>query len=204
MFRRNWKVVNAGTTHVSRCPTPAELSRATRLAIDYATTEELVKRLEKSINALENENPATWKALQAHGIYHGTGKPGKVAFLFPGQGAQYVNMLLDLRDTEPVVRDTFDEADKILTPILGKPLTSFIYTNGSEEELKEAELQLKDTTITQPAMLTADVAVLRVLNKYGVGTGFCRWSQPWRVCSSCGLWGFNLRRSTGSGQRART
>ena len=131
-----------------------------------------MKRLEKSISALENENPATWKALQAHGIYHGTGKPGKVAFLFPGQGAQYVNMLLDLRDTEPVVRDTFDEADKILTPILGKPLTSFIYTNGSEEELKEAELQLKDTTITQPAMLTADVAVLRVLYKYGVEPDF--------------------------------
>ena len=164
--------VNAGTSHISRCPTREELERPVRLAIDYATSEELVKRLEKSISALENESPATWKALQAHGVYYGTGKPGKVAFLFPGQGAQYVNMLLDLRDTEPVVRDTFDEADKILTPILGRPLTSFIYTNGTEEQLKEAEQQLKDTTITQPAMLTADVAVLRVLYKYGVEPDF--------------------------------
>jgi len=164
--------VKAGSSHISHCPTQEELGRTKRLAIDYATPEELVKRLEKSISALENENPATWKALQAHGIYHGTGTPGKVAFLFPGQGAQYVNMLLDLRDTEPVVRDTFDEADKILTPILGKPLTSFIYTNGTEEELKEAEQQLKDTTITQPAMLTADVAVLRVLYKYGLEPDF--------------------------------
>ena len=43
---------------------------------------------------------------------------------------------------------------------------------ATEEELKEAEQQLKDTTITQPAMLTADVAVLRVLNKYGVEPDF--------------------------------
>jgi malonyl CoA-acyl carrier protein transacylase len=164
--------IKSGASHVSLCPTREELERRERIAIDYATPEELVKRLEKTITALENENAVTWKALQAHGVYHGSGTPGKVAFLFPGQGSQYVNMLLDLRDTEPVVHDTFDEADSVLTPILGKPLTSFIYTNGTEEELKEAEQQLKDTTITQPAMLTADVAVMRVLKKYGLEPDF--------------------------------
>jgi malonyl CoA-acyl carrier protein transacylase len=164
--------VKKGNAHVSSCPTQEELGRNERIAIDYATLEELEKRLEKTLSAIENDNAAIWKALQAHGVYHGSGKPGKVAFLFPGQGSQYVNMLLDLRDTEPVVRDTFNEADEVLTPILGKPLTKFIYTNGTEEELKAAEQQLKDTTITQPAMLTADVAVLRVLNKFGLEPDF--------------------------------
>ena len=114
------------------------------------------------------ENTGTWKALQAHGIYRGSGKPGKVAFLFPGQGSQYVNMLLDLDESEPVVRDTFAEADRVMEPILGRPLTSFIYTQGGEDEIKQAEQELKNTAITQPAMLTANVAMLRVLRKYGV------------------------------------
>ncbi len=108
------------------------------------------------------------KALQAHGIYRNNGKPGKVAFLFPGQGSQYVNMLLDLQESEPVVRDTFDEADRVMTPILGRALTSFIYTQGGEAELQQAEQELKNTAITQPAMLTANVAMLRVLKKYGI------------------------------------
>jgi acyl transferase domain-containing protein len=131
--------IRSGVQFNSHCPTPEELAEVERLAIDYASDEELVKRLEKTLSAFENDTPATWKAMQAHGVYRGSGAPGKVAFLFPGQGSQYVNMLLDLRDTEPLVRDTFDEADRVMTPILGRPLTSFIYTNGSEDELKQAE-----------------------------------------------------------------
>ena len=160
--------VSAGALVESRCPSKEELRRTERIAIDYADQSELVKRLEKTLAGLKTENSGTWKALQAHGIYRGSGTPGKVAFLFPGQGSQYVNMFLDMRDSEPVVKDTFDEADRIMTPILGKPLTSFIYTDGSDEELQQAEKELKNTQITQPAMLTANVAVMRVLQKYGV------------------------------------
>ena len=68
--------LKAGKSHISYCPNQDELGRKERIAIDYATPEELVKRLEKSVTALENENAATWKALQAHGVYHGSGKPG--------------------------------------------------------------------------------------------------------------------------------
>ncbi|MEN6572626.1 MAG: SDR family NAD(P)-dependent oxidoreductase [Anaerolineaceae bacterium] len=168
MVQHQIAVLKSGGTYESHCPSGQELAGRERIAIDYAADDELVKRLEKTLEAFKNDTPSTWKAMQAHGVYRGSGKPGKVAFLFPGQGSQYVNMLLDLRDTEPLVRDTFDEADRIMTPILGRPLTSFIYTNGTDEELKKAEQELKNTAITQPAMLTANVAVMRVLNKYGV------------------------------------
>ena len=160
--------LHQGQVPQSYCPQPQELARHERIAIDYASPEELGKRLEKAITAFETNTPALWKALQAHGVYRGSGEPGKVAFLFPGQGSQYVNMLLDLRDTEPVVKETFAEADRVMTPLLGRPLTSYIYTAGGEEEIKQAEEELKNTAITQPAMLTANVAVMRVLRKYGV------------------------------------
>ena len=163
-----YALLKSGGSYHSRCPSADELGRKERIAIDFADNEELVKRLEKTLSAFENDSPATWKAMQAFGVYRGSGKPGKVAFLFPGQGSQYVNMLLDLRDAEPLVRETFDEADRVMTPILGRPLTSYIYTNGTKEELDQAEKELKNTAITQPAMLTANVALMRVLNKYGV------------------------------------
>ena len=156
----------------SVCPTTKEVEKAERLAIDYENAEELIKRCEKALSAMQTNVPATWGALQAHGIYRGSGKPGKVVFMFPGQGSQYVNMIRDLRDVEPVVRDTFLEADEILTPILGRPLTSYIYADGNEEALAQAEKELKNTTITQPALLTANVALLRLMGKFGFSPDF--------------------------------
>ena len=126
-----------------------------------------MKRAEKALGALDNTASGAWAALQGQGIYRGSGTAGKVAFLFPGQGSQYVNMLRDLRDSEPVVAATFQEADEVMTPILGRTLTSYIYVDGDDESLAQAEKDLKNTAITQPAMLTANVALLRVMEKYG-------------------------------------
>ncbi|PKN89964.1 MAG: beta-ketoacyl synthase, partial [Chloroflexi bacterium HGW-Chloroflexi-7] len=164
--------IKNGQIPASICPTRDEVSRSERLAIDYENSEELVKRCEKALSAFETDQPTTWNALQAHGIYRGSGNPGKTVFMFPGQGSQYVNMIRDLLEVEPVVRDTFKEADDILTPILGRPLTSYIYADGNEEALAQAEKELKNTTITQPALLTANVALLRLMAKFGFKPDF--------------------------------
>ena len=93
-------------------------------------------------------------------------KPGKVAFLFTGQGSQYVNMLRDLREVEPIVRETFAEADVVMRPLLGRPLSDIIFVDPSRAA--EAEEQLKQTAITQPAILATDVALHRLLGAYGI------------------------------------
>ena len=50
----------------------------------------------------------------------------KVAFLYTGQGSQYANMLQHaVRRAEPIVAETFDEADRVMTPLLGQPLTDY-------------------------------------------------------------------------------
>ena len=59
----------------------------------------------------EAGNPSAWPALRARGIHRGSGSPGKVAFLYTGQGSQYANMLAELRRREPVVAELFEEAD---------------------------------------------------------------------------------------------
>jgi acyl transferase domain-containing protein/NAD(P)-dependent dehydrogenase (short-subunit alcohol dehydrogenase family) len=156
-----------GNLSPSKLPEADQLSLPERLAIDYGDNDEFIKRAEKALKAFDSDNPSMWQAMTAQGVYRGSGSPGKVAFLFPGQGSQYVNMLRELRAIEPVVDAVFVEADRVMTPLLGKPLTHFIYAEGDEESLKAAEQKLKDTTITQPAVLTANVALLRLLEKYG-------------------------------------
>ena len=149
------------------CPTPAQLSQPERLVIDYEDLKEFIARVEKALKALETDAPAGWQALGVQGIYRGSGRPGKVAFLFPGQGSQYVNMLRDLRKVEPLVAETFREADAIMTPILGRSLSSFIFVDGNDDAIAQAELKLRHTDITQPALLAVHVSLLRVLGKFG-------------------------------------
>jgi hypothetical protein len=111
--------------------------------------------------------PRKWRVLQDKGIHFGRGPAGKVAFLFPGQGSQYVNMLADVPD--PIVRETFAEADRTMGPILGRPLTSYVYKNADDKAaMEDAEEALKDTTICQPAMVATDIAIMRMLGKHGV------------------------------------
>ncbi|HUA14505.1 MAG TPA: ACP S-malonyltransferase [Verrucomicrobiae bacterium] len=74
-----------------------------------------------------------------------------IAFLFPGQGSQSVGMGRDLAEKYPVARQTFEEADEAL----GYKLSQLCF-EGPED-------QLRLTEITQPAILTVSVALLRVL-----------------------------------------
>ncbi|WP_448509789.1 ACP S-malonyltransferase [Immundisolibacter sp.] len=78
-----------------------------------------------------------------------------LALVFPGQGSQSVGMLADLADEFPQVRHTFAEA----SDVLGYDLWRLIQ-NGPDSELQQ-------TAVTQPAMLTAGVAVWRVWQAVG-------------------------------------
>ena len=73
-----------------------------------------------------------------------------LAFVFPGQGSQQIGMLRELADRYSVVRTTFDEASDALDFDLWK-----LTQEGSAEALNA-------TATTQPALLTASVAIWRV------------------------------------------
>jgi len=152
-------------------PTPEQLASPERVCIDYGDAPELAAKAGQALKALESGNPDAWKALQGRGIFRGSGTPGKVAFLYTGQGSQYANMLAELRHTEPVVAATFDEADAIMRPLLGGRALSDIIFVGPEG-VAEAEAQLRRTEITQPAVLTVDVALTRLLASHGIEPDF--------------------------------
>lgn len=85
--------------------------------------------------------------------------PQKIAFLFPGQGSQYVGMGRELYETYPAARTVFDEADAALD----FPLSKLIF-EGPEDTLKLTEH-------TQPAILTVSTAAAKVLAEKGITAG---------------------------------
>ena len=164
------KRVQGGWTPPIAAPDLAELRQAERLVLDFTDGADLADKLAKAAKAASLNVAAAWKALAAQGVFRGSGKtPGKVAFLFPGQGSQYLNMGAELVQLSPAIANVFKEADAVMTPILGRPLTDFLFVNSSDPAvLKQAERTLMQTAITQPAMLTLDVALLTLLSEYGV------------------------------------
>jgi len=75
----------------------------------------------------------------------------KIAFIFPGQGSQFVGMGKELAGKYSIARQTFEEADEAL----GYKLSQVCF-EGPEDRLRLTE-------ITQPAILTVSIAALRIL-----------------------------------------
>ena len=78
---------------------------------------------------------------------------GKVALVFPGQGAQYVGMAKDIYDNNQTAKDIIDNACIALNMDLKN-----VMFEGSEDELSKTEN-------TQPAIITHSIAILEALNE---------------------------------------
>ncbi len=143
-----------------------------RLAIIASDWGQLAKRSKLLQDSIDN--PEKWGFLSKQMIMI-TDSPTlsdneKVAQLYPGQGSQYVGMTFDLSKRYTCVGATWDEADSTMVKVLdGEKLSSFVLRDElSEEERKDAEFKLKQTEYTQPAMLTADLAIYRLLKAHGL------------------------------------
>ena len=73
------------------------------------------------------------------------------AYIFPGQGAQFTGMGLDLYEKSPLAQELFERANDIL----GFPITDIMFEGTAE--------QLKETKVTQPAIFLHSVILAKVL-----------------------------------------
>jgi len=159
----------AGRAPALAAPVASDLRAPERIVIDYADAADLAEKSSKALKALAANQMAVWKALRAQGIFRGYGPAPKVAFLYTGQGSQYANMLRELRAAEPIVAKTFAEADRVMAPLLGKPLSDFVFVDQDDAKaVAKAEEDLRQTEITQPTVLAIDMAMTRLLAAYGI------------------------------------
>lgn len=91
--------------------------------------------------------------------------PQHLAFLFPGQGAQYLQMGKALYNHEIVFRDAVDQCAEILREAFKYDIREIIYP---DENSTEAESQLKDTQYTQPALFVIEYALSQLWISWGI------------------------------------
>ncbi len=95
---------------------------------------------------------------------------GRVAFLFPGQGSQYLNMMDELALAFPLVREVFERADEVLKGVLPSRLTEVVFpppAYAPAEETAKSKV-LNQTWFAQPALGAADYAMYALLQAAGI------------------------------------
>jgi len=93
-------------------------------------------------------------------------RAGKIAFLFPGQGAQHAGMAAGLYREEREFKDAFDRCVEILAPRLGVDLREVVFAAAHRRE--EADRRLRETSLAQPALFAVEYALACLWISWGV------------------------------------
>ena len=140
------------------------------LAIVAASHDDLDRKLAFARERLEDERCTRIKELD--GVYYfdePLGREGKLAFLFPGEGSQYQNMLLDLCVHFPEVRAWFDLIDRVSSGRGREHLPSeLIFPSAGTANSADAEELLWRMDCGSEAVFAADQALNALLAALGV------------------------------------
>jgi acyl transferase domain-containing protein len=142
---------------------------AARLAIVATSRDDLAAKLEKAAQRLAD--PKAVNIRQADGIYYfrrPLALEGKLAFVFPGEGAQYTNMLADLALHFPEVREVFDLADRAY---VGHPRGYFPSELLAPPPSGSSSERLWSMDLGSEAVLFANCAMFELLKNLGVQAG---------------------------------
>ncbi|HEU5377686.1 MAG TPA: aminotransferase class III-fold pyridoxal phosphate-dependent enzyme [Ktedonobacteraceae bacterium] len=129
-----------------------------RRAFDYRSTvvctdpQDAIDKLQSSLSGLAGRQPVSQNT--------------SLAFLFPGQGSQYVNMGKELYLHESTFRASVDQCAEILQPELEEDLRRLLYPEEGQEG--EASRLLAQTFITQPALFTLEYALAQTLLAWNI------------------------------------
>ncbi|ASW73090.1 erythronolide synthase [Chryseobacterium piperi] len=121
-----------------------------QLSIVADTAEDLMMKIELIQSGIETKDTFTVNK-----------RAGKVAFLFPGQGSQRINMARDLFVIFPAMRklmEDYPELEKVVFPS----------TTFDPETLKQQKETIKDTRLAQPLLGIVDLALAQFLKSLGI------------------------------------
>ncbi|MBN1962612.1 MAG: acyltransferase domain-containing protein [Deltaproteobacteria bacterium] len=149
------KVIKDDASFINAClkakaPTPTENHR---LAFTASSFAEAAPKLQAYLNG---QNDST--------IHQGVAnKPlPKVAFIFTGQGSQYVGMGQELYNTQPLFRETLHVCSDALAGVMQVPLIDVILGKNEDTSL------IDQTLYTQPALFAIEYALAEVFAAWGI------------------------------------
>ncbi|MBV8587066.1 MAG: type I polyketide synthase, partial [Verrucomicrobia bacterium] len=138
---------NAGRSHFAH-----------RLAVVSVDSKETAEKLRVSL--LDSASPAV-----VRGSWDGIDRP-KIAFLFTGQGSQYVGMGRQLYETSPTFARALDRCEAVLRPCLGRSLLDILYAPAGVGSPPD------ETRFTQPALFAVEYALNELWRSWGVQPAF--------------------------------
>jgi amino acid adenylation domain-containing protein len=127
---------------------------AHRLAVVAESTLQLQEKLDAFVAGKET------KGLVSNFVQRK--QPAKIAFLFTGQGSQYVNMGFKLYETQPTFRQALQQCDQLLYPYLKQSLLEIIYGTLDKTNL------LHETAYTQPVLFSLEYALSQLWFSWGI------------------------------------
>jgi acyl transferase domain-containing protein/NADP-dependent 3-hydroxy acid dehydrogenase YdfG len=140
-------------------PRGFDVAAPVRLAVVARDVEDLRAKLGRAAGLLERQGPGAIPG----SVYYDPRPPdpGRVAFLFPGQGAQYVGMGADVAMAFPAAREIWDLAGGLGEVVFPPP----VFT---DEDRAAQQRRLTETRWAQPALAAHSVSLLALLSSVGI------------------------------------
>ena len=142
--------------------------RSARLAVVASDEGDLSAKLHQATAMLDRRPDAPFSL--PGGVFYDCGRadPGRVAFVFPGQGSQYVGMGADVAMAFPPAQDAWDLAAGLDLGERGLHETVFPPPAFTDEQRAAQERRLTDTLWAQPALAAHSLSLLALLTAVGV------------------------------------
>ena len=151
-----------------------------RLAILASSKQELIQKLHDTEQ--EKEDRSVGKNLSS-------GEAPKLAFLFTGQGSQYLNMGRQLYETELVFQNAIQECDRILKTELDYSLIDLLYPDEVDPNVSDL---LHQTQYTQPVLFSLEYALVQLWKSWGVEPDSVMGHSVGEYVAACVAGVFNL------------
>ena len=141
-----------------------------RLAMVVKDAEDLAKKIKQALKRFKDNADLRWSTRNGI-IYSRSPIDGKLAFMFPGEGSQYLGMFADLASYFDEVRNWFDFWRGLYSDAPGESRTDIVFPPQSEltdQRRKELEKRLHDMDVGSEAVFIGGLAMHALLDSLGV------------------------------------